>query len=807
MLVGEMRKLFCALLCVMLLWGLCGSNLLLEANAIQETITSSTAKKREIKFAFVFDGPSDKNASVLEEFKKSIYKSVEKDYVAVFPANLVYTADWSETGVKNASDKALVSDAVTIVSLGSLSSKYFSETKNKQKFVVTIDQYGIRELGPDLFNPVEQAIEKLDLFKRVSPYNKVAILINETYYKTNKDWHSFLKPKLEPREINYVVVPVNGDINMVLKKIPSDVDAVFITPIYNLSSEERKELFSRFNSRRIPTFSSAGRDDVELGVLLGSSALELDRKLAEAASFNIQGYLYGEKPKAEKLHFCEENVIFINIDTAETIGYEPHLRLLNNAEIISSKEVPTFNLSSVFNTLDNQNIDIERKKLLIKAAKKASLAAKLKYLPSFGVTLGYQRYNEKFAESAKLSVPEHTGIFQMGIEQIIYSPALVTNILIKRKQVNFQEAEHFLTEQNMGLEVALLYIETLIMENVINNQKEYVKETRDNLAISRVRERMGFCGKEEVLRWATQLRVSEQHLLEMNAEFNNLKLAISKLLHVPQNEDYKLAELKASDPAFYTSELHVIDYVRTPNALEAFTKLLIAEAYDTAPELSKLKAAIKMKDYEKKMYYQKFVLPDAKISLDYTSQFDREFTSPVTLPVQDMREPAGTPFTLPSSNPTNGRLGVYAVWRPIEGGSKIAEIQRIKTESEELNRYMDEVKTSLEEHIRHTINKALSAYFSIDKNYKAMFAAKENYLDVKAKYHNGKVEITQLIDAQDTYFASKLMAENSQYVFFKELVWVQRAICSVNWTKATQRSRDWIDKIKTELVEMHDITL
>lgn len=802
-----MKKLFSTLLSIMMLWSLTGVNLVLAAAAQPDkTIKSGVnTNKNIIKFAFVFDGPSDKNEIVLKQFQQTIAKSVSCDYNASFSKELIFTGDWTNEGIKKAGDKALASNAVMVISLGYLSSKYYSGLKNKNKFVITIDQYGLRDFGEGLFNPVHQAAEKLDLFKRITHFNKVAILINESYYKTQKDWHKFLEHKLTPKNINYTVISVNSDINKVIGKIGPDVDAVFVTPLYNLSTGQRKDLFSRLTDRKIKTFSTVGKEDVELGALLGSGALDFDRKVAEATSFNIQSVLQGAKYKSEKIYFYEDEILSINSDTAEAIGYIPHLRLLNNAEVISHKQVPSYNLSAVFDNLDKQNLDIERKRLLVKAAKKSALSASLKYLPTFGVTVGYQSYNDEFAESAKLTTPEKTGIFRMGLDQVIYSPALVTNILIKNKQVKFQKAEQRLVEQNMGMDIALLYIQTLMLENAIKNQKEYVKESRENLAIARVREKMGFCGREESLRWASQLNINEQHLLEMQADYKNVKITINKLLNKPQNENYLLTALKADDPAFYTSDLHVIDYVRTPQALEAFTQMLVEEAVNVAPELEKLKTAIKMKNDESRMYYQKFILPDAKLSLEYTSLFGREFTSPNTLPVRDIR--SGQLLTLPAANPTNGRLGLFAQWKPIEGGTKIAEIQRIKAEKAELQKYMDEVKITLEEQIRSVVNKALSAYFSIEKNYKAMFSAQENYYMLKDLYLKGKVPIAQVIDAQDTYLHAKLQASNSQYEFFKELVWVQRGLCAVDWTKASPEAKAWIEKVKTELVEMPDIRL
>ena len=76
-----------------------------------------------------------------------------------------------------------------------------------------------------------------------------------------------------------------------------------------------------------------------------------------------------------------------------------------------------------------------------------------------------------------------------------------------------------------------------------------------------------------------------------------------------------------------------------------------------------------------------------------------------------------------------------------------------------------------------------------------MFAQAENYETVKAKYLMGEVPINQISDAHDLYFKAKLDAMNSQYEFFKELIWVQRGLLSVNWVNATDNAKKWIKGI------------
>jgi hypothetical protein len=217
------------------------------------------------------------------------------------------------------------------------------------------------------------------------------------------------------------------------------------------------------------------------------------------------------------------------------------------------------------------------------------------------------------------------------------------------------------------------------------------------------------------------------------------------------------------------------------------------------------------------MYYQKFFLPEAKLNLTYTSLMNRQFAKdmpylPVApaskLPYASGIANSGANWTsLNSLRPdaTNLCFGMFAQWKPIEGGTKIAEIARLKAEKEELLRYQDEAKESIEQQVRSTINKALAGYFSIEKNYKAMYMSQENYQRVKDLYLKGDITITHLLDAQQIYLDSKTKALNSQYTFFKELVWVQRAICAVDWAKASPEAKQFIQNVKDTLEKHGDI--
>lgn len=816
-----LKKLFCVFLSLLIT-----TMYTMPVFAIGETKPLQVSPNaKNIELAFVFDGPSDKNAVVLNKFQTTITRSLLPDYKANFPKDLVFTGDWTEKGAIAVSDKALASRARMVISLGYMSSNYYSEKRNKNKYVVTIDQYGLRDFGDKFFNPIQQMTNDFITFQKLVPtIQKTAILINENYYKTNKNWNAVISKKLQEKKCNlkYTVIPVNTNINASLAKLPKDVDSVFVTPLYNLSTAQRKELYKLINAKKLPSYSSVGKEDVELGALLGTSTMDVDKKLAEATSFNIHGVLHGNVVKNEKIPFYDDKIIFYNSDTGEALGYTPPLRLLNNSVTISHKEIPVCDLTLLLNTLDDNNLDMLRKQYLVSAARRSVASAYLRYLPTLRLDLGYQTYNSSYA-SSYADIPTRAGAFTIGMDQVLYSPDLVTNIIVKHKKLKFNKAEEALTKANTEYNMANLYIDTLMLENMIKVQSELVQEMRENLAIARVREKTGKCGNEEVLRWAGEVSEAEKKLLSMQADFKNIKVHINKLLYKNQTTDFKFKPLVANDPAFFTSDLHIIDHVRDPKKLAQFTDMLVQEVIYLSPETTKLKAAIAMKKAEMSNYAQKFIMPNAKMSLEYTTQFDRNIpyeeqghnqlkAVQASTAVSKTGNPAlfgpvwaSSPYL--GLNENSFRFLVGAQWKPIEGGHKIAEIARCKAELNELNAYMAEVQTEIEMQVRSVVNRAIAKYFIIEKSYKAMFAQAENYQTVKTKYLLGEVPINQVADAQNLYFAAKIDALNSQYEFFKELVWVQRGLLSINWTKASDEAKNWIKGIPAILPAEEDFAL
>ncbi len=816
-----MKKIVSMLLALLLI----SSTFSQFAYAIEDVKKAPAAKQAvnapKVEIALVFDSDSEKSKEIVKTYKPIIEKSMLPDYQAVFADDLVFKGDWSEEGAEAAAEKALKSRAKMVVSFGYLASEYLSSKKNKTKNVVTVDQYAIRALSDKFFNPVQQSVNDFVVFQRLVPnMGKTAILINERVYNSRNDWDKLAKKGLEEKgcNIDFVILPLSNNIEESLASLPEDIGSVYVTQIYNLNTEERRALYSYLNAKKLPTFSSMGKEDVELGALFGTSTPDLDKKLAETLSFNIKNVLKGGAVKTTPVNFVNNNSLYFNKDTAMELGYNPHLRLLRTTvEVVTTAKAPVRDFGYVLKTFDERNLTVQRKQYLVSAARRSLASAYTNYLPTVRIDLGYQTYNSDYARSYD-DVPTKAGVATFGIDQMLYAPDLVTNIIVKHKKLRFDKAEKVLTEQNLGLQIAHLYIDFLMLKNVVNIQKEYLDEVNNNLAIAKNRQMAGKCGMEEVLRWTGEYSKAERDLFMMQADFSNLKSHMNQILYTNQGEDFDLAPLSVTDPAFFLSEINIIDHINKPDKMKKFLEMLIEEAIYLSPETTKLKAAIAMKKAEMANYAQKFILPNAKLTWETSQQITRE------LPYYDYL--VGNYF-----NPANGsnagmrqlrqmhgygnnaldrdsqRLMIAAQWKPFEGGKKIAEIARCKAELNELKTYLEQVNTEIEYNIRSVVNRAISKYVSIERAYKAKFAQGENYKITKQKYLMGKVDIAQTADSLVQEHHAKIMAANAHNEFFKELVWLQRGLASVNWLNASDEAKSFIQRLKDELATDADVNV
>lgn len=148
-----MKRILTLLLVCVLLYNTTG--LSIAAPVILATATANAQKieyKKNaptISYAFVFDGPSSKNATILKQFEKTIAQTTAPDYKTKFTQENIFVGDWSEHGAKIASDKALNSQYT-----------FFKELVWVQRAICAVDWTKASPEAKQFIQDVKENLEK-----------------------------------------------------------------------------------------------------------------------------------------------------------------------------------------------------------------------------------------------------------------------------------------------------------------------------------------------------------------------------------------------------------------------------------------------------------------------------------------------------------------------------------------------------------------------------------------------------------------------------------------------------------------------
>jgi ABC-type uncharacterized transport system substrate-binding protein len=110
-----------------------------------------------------------------------------------------------------------------------------------------------------------------------------------------------------------------------------NVDAIYATVQYGINTKTMPELVRIVNSHRIPTFSQSSSEEVKYGFLMSFSQAEF-KYVGRFHADAIAKVLNGAKPRQLEIFFEEPPKIAINLRTAEIIGYDAPLEVLEMAD-------------------------------------------------------------------------------------------------------------------------------------------------------------------------------------------------------------------------------------------------------------------------------------------------------------------------------------------------------------------------------------------------------------------------------------------------------------------------------------------
>ncbi|MEL6342704.1 MAG: TolC family protein [Myxococcota bacterium] len=745
----------------------------------------------EVVIGVVTDGPGALE-ELLPEFIEEISRINSADFEIRFPASAQRTGDWTQESVSAHLDDLLADRDVDLVLAMGLSASWEASHRDRlQKPVFAPLVVAPRLLGiprteqgtsgktnfhylssPDTF------IRDIDAFATVTAFDSLAVLVEEELV-------ALLEESVpEPEGFDLTIVPVASDAQSALENLPADVDAVYLTPLFTFSATQRAALSDALLQRGLPSFSMVGMVDVEQGIMGAVASDAPQTRLARLTGLNVQRALLGERLSDLPVHYNTRGLLTLNASTLQTLQISPPWSILIEAEIVGlDVEMAPVPLSAVLQAAENESLSILDDEYAIAAGQADVRSAWSNWLPQIDASTTVSQIDPDQADATFGIVPEQSWNGQLNVQQLLWSDGAAANVKIQRDLQRSRIARLEGEQLDTTVEIGAAYLSLLRAKNIEALRREDVRRARTQLDLARVRVELGASNISEVLRLEAEIASAQQQMVSSNAQRRQAELNLNRLLNRPLDAPMT-ADPTSAVPAGSRAVLALID---NPSSFDRFSEIMASLALERSPELQSLNAAIAAQERGLSMSKRAFYSPD--VGFRGTVLYNFERTDPDTLELdpnftalaQELGELTGDPLDLasvelPEADELNWMIGISASIPIMNGGARVAAVQRSKAELTQLEIQQRDLTNILSLRVRAACVGTASAVQQLRLSGNSRDAAVQAYALTNDAYALGATTMLDIINARSTALSAEIAEVDALLALHLELLETMRSI-------------------------------
>lgn len=335
------------------------------------------AQRPVIRIGTVIDGPWDRDQQIQAILQAAVDAELEATHDVQFPEDKRLYGDWTQAGVRAATDKLLADPQVDyIITTGVLSSYEAATRKYLAKPVIAA-----RIVAPELLNipsrvsegvvvsgeknlsyvtvvnvPLAQA---MTIFRDLVDFNRVTFIVMDAFRQIYPDLEKAVSTVLKDMKFEKIeMIFVKEDIADVLRKISEETEAVVLSTLPQLEEAEFQGLLESLRIMRLPTFTLGPRRDVERGVLFGINAKHEADLVAKRVASNLKRIVDGEEPGTLPVLLGIEETLVLNHAAAAAIGFDVNAAVQRQAQAAEARAQANPSMAAV--TGDEADPDARR---------------------------------------------------------------------------------------------------------------------------------------------------------------------------------------------------------------------------------------------------------------------------------------------------------------------------------------------------------------------------------------------------------------------------------------------------------------
>lgn len=777
------------------------------------------AGKPIINVGIVYDGSPPDGDSLAPERYRGLLEMIQQETQALtdpqfdvrFPESKQLSGNWQVEDIRASIDRLLAdSDVHLVLTLGIFATNEVCRRRELSKPVIApmavdiaaqslpVDHDGEGRLisgVPNLsyLSTPGTIMRDLRRFRELVEYSRVHVLTDALVAEAIPEIPEAVMAGGEA--LGATIAPpvlVVASADEALAALPPDAEAVYVTPLHRLASEEFERLVAGLIERGLPTFSLVGRDEVELGVMAGVRPETNFVRLSRRIALNVQRILLGEDAGQLPVALQLQEKLVINMATASAIRVFPKLRVAMEAELIhpgAEAIEETLTLAQAVREAVEANLSLRAAERSVVAGRENVRRARSALKPQLQASAGGLKIDADRASASFGTQSERTVTAGVSMSQILYSNAARSGLAITRQVQLSREHEWEARRLDVALQAATAFLNLLRAETLERINQENLRLTESNLELARRREQVGFSGPAEVYRWESRLATARSELLHAHSVVHLAFVELNRILDRPLEGFFVANPPSLVDPGLITGFGRLNQYVDNAASFTLFKDFMVRDALLNAPELKSIEAAIAAAERSLSASRRSFWAPDLILFGDARRDVSR----------------GGEGGTVPSPADSNDwSVGVEASLPLYAGGARRADRRQDREELSVLRLEWQSLVQQVEQRARAVLYEITSTFPAIELTQEAARAARKNLELVTDSYARGVVTVIDLIDAQNNALVAEGVAANAEYDFLIDLMRLQRATSRFDFFESDEARAVWFERLEAYFIENED---
>ena len=734
-----------------------------------------------VRIAFLTDTTNPFAAEIQSLIQQEFLALTRDDFDAQFPDELVVTLDDPTADASRILEQFVADDEVTlIIAQGFLSSEVAARGAPWSKPVIAANVFdaelqgfpetngvsGVANFTYVALPPPGPVVRDLTRFQELTSFSRAAILVDEAAAVTFETFINQILSASTELGITLELVPVGTTAASGLDRLPDNIEAVYVTPLYRVDSEEFEALTRGITARNLPSFSYSA-NDVEKGIMASLGSVDLPL-LARRIALNAYRILIGDTAETLPVTLVPDEELVLNMRTVRELDTVLPLEMTLEAERLYDVREDldrSVTLRSAMEEAMEANLSLAIEDQEVLSGSQDVRLARSNLLPNLQASVTGATISKQLAESSFGIQSQHSIDSELTLQQLLFSPEAVANLSAQKSLQQSRQLNRNALELDVGLEAAEAYLNVLRSKTLEQVQQDNLDLTLASLRMARQRERIGSAGPGERLRLESELARRRGDRIDAYAIRSAAEITLNQVMNRPLGELFSTPEADLEGRALLEGTL-ATSYLTNLNQFDLLSDFLVTVAVSLSPEIQSLDAVTLAQERLLTATRQAFYLPTVGLQGNVSTNVLREgagSSSPMNFPGAERPD-------FPWSAGISVNLPLF------QGNSRSARRERTAATLAQVELQRNMAVQRIEQNVRVQLQFARASLGVVRESETAARTAQESLELVTEAYGQGLVTVVDLLEAQTNMLLSNRNVTNAIFDYLINLKRVERAV-------------------------------